>query len=54
MLSAMTSVSDSEDYRDSGMIHVDDSLGTMMGAMSSTVENNLEAFKKFFQIESSN
>ena len=45
MLSAMTSVSDSEDYRDSGKIYVDDSLGTMMGAMSSTVENNLEAFK---------
>ena len=47
MLSAMTSVSDTEDYRDSGKIHVDDSLGTMMGAMSSTVENNLEAFKKY-------
>ncbi len=45
MLSAMTSVSDSEDYRDSGKIHVDDSLGTMMSAMTSTVENNLEAFK---------
>ena len=45
MLSAMTSVSDTENYRDSGMIYVDDSLGTMMGAMSSTVENNLEAFK---------
>ncbi len=47
MLSAMTSVSNGEDYRNSGMIHVDDSLGTMMGAMSSTVENNLEAFKKY-------
>lgn len=45
MLSAMTSVSDTENYRDSGMIYVDDSLGTMMGAMSSTVENNLEKFK---------
>ena len=45
MLTAMTSVSDTEDYRDSGMIHVDDSLGTMMSAMSSTVENNLTAFK---------
>ncbi len=45
MLAAMTSVSDTENYRDSGMIYVDDSLGTMMGAMSSTVENNLEAFK---------
>ena len=46
MLSAMTSVSDVEDYRDSGKIYVDDSMGTMMGAMRSTVENNLEAFKK--------
>jgi len=49
MLSAMTSVSDTEDYRDSGKIYVDDSLGTMMGAMSSTVENNLEAFKKHIE-----
>ena len=47
MLSAMTSVSDEENYRDSGMIHVDDSLGTMMSAMSSTVENNLAAFKQY-------
>ena len=45
MLSAMTSVSNTEDYRDSGMVYVDDSLGTMMSAMTSTVENNLEAFK---------
>ena len=49
MLSAMTNVSDTQDYRDSGMIHVDDSLGTMMGAMSSTVENNLEAFKVYIE-----
>ena len=47
MLSAMTSVQNGDDYRDSGMIYVDDSLGTMMGAMSSTVENNLEAFKAY-------
>ena len=47
MLEAMTSVSDREDYRDSGKIYVDDSFGTMMGAMSSTVENNLEAFKQY-------
>ncbi|MBQ8407405.1 MAG: FtsX-like permease family protein [Clostridia bacterium] len=46
MLSAMTSVSDREDYRDSGKIYVDESMGTMMSAMRSTVENNLEAFKK--------
>ena len=49
LLEAMTSVSNTEDYRDSGMIHVDDSLGTMMGAMTSTVENNLEAFKAYIE-----
>ena len=49
MLSAMTSVSDTENYRDSGKIYVDDSLGTMMSAMSSTVENNIEAFKKYIE-----
>ena len=47
MLSAMTSVSDAEDYRDSGKIYVDDSLGTMMSAMSSTVENNLDKFSAY-------
>ncbi len=46
MLSAMTNSSASTDYSDSGMIYVDDSLGTMMSAMTSTVENNLEAFKQ--------
>ncbi len=45
MLSAMTSVSDGKDYSDSDKIHVDDSLGTMMSAMTSTVENNLDKFK---------
>ena len=45
MLSAMTAVDDSQNYADSGMIHVDDSLGTMMSAMSATVSNNLAAFK---------
>ncbi len=49
MLEAMTNVSDTENYRDSGKIYVDDSLGTMMGAMTSTVENNLEAFKKHIE-----
>ncbi len=47
MLSAMTSVSDTTDHKDSGMIYVDDSLGTMMQAMASTVDNNLEAFKVY-------
>ena len=49
MLAALTNVSSTENYRDSGMIYVDDSLGTMMGAMSSTVENNLEAFKVYIE-----
>ena len=45
LLSAMTQVKDStEDHTDSNKIYVDDSLGTMMGAMSATVENNLDAF----------
>ena len=47
MLSAMTNVSDANDYKDTNKIHVDDSLGTMMQAMASTVDNNLEAFKKY-------
>ena len=47
MLSAMTSVSAAKDYTDTGKIHVDDSLGTMMQAMASTVDNNLEAFKVY-------
>ncbi len=49
MLSAMTSTSDQKDYSQSNQIHVDDSLGTMMGAMTSTVENNLEAFKVYLE-----
>jgi len=49
MLAAMTDVSDTEDYRDSGKIHVDDSLGTMMAAMNSVKENNLEAFKAYVE-----
>lgn len=49
MLSAMTGVSEGEDYSDTDQIHVDDSLGTMMSAMSSTVENNLEKFKAYIE-----
>ena len=45
MLNAMTEVSEDEDHRNSNKIHVDDSLGTMMSAMTSTIENNVEAFK---------
>ena len=46
MLNAMTSVSDEHDYRDTGKIYVDDSLGTMMSAMTSTVQNDLKSFKE--------
>ena len=49
MLGAMTSTGNTTDYKDTGKIHVDDSLGTMMSAMSATVSNNLEAFKKYIE-----
>lgn len=50
MLSAMTSVNENKNYdKDSGLIYVDDSLGTMMSAMSSTVSNNLEKFKEYLE-----
>ena len=47
MLSAMTSVSNTENYKDTGMIHVDNSMGTMLSAMSSTVSNDLDSFKVY-------
>ncbi len=47
MLGAMTAVDDSHDYSNSGMIHVDDSLGNMMAAMNATVKNNLADFKSY-------
>ncbi len=46
MMGVMTSVSDTTDYRDSGMIHVDDSMGSMMSAMNQIQHNDLETFKK--------
>ena len=46
MLTAMTATAEGQKHDDKSKIYVDDSLGTMMGAMSSTVSNNLEAFKK--------
>ena len=50
MLQAMTNTSEeSDEERDMSMIYVDDSMGTMMSAMSATVENNLEAFKKHLE-----
>ncbi len=50
MLSAMTQTNtEGVGQRDSEFVYVDDSMGTMMGAMSATVENNLEAFKKHIE-----
>ena len=49
LLAAMTDASSGTDYKDSGKIHVEDSLGSAMSAMSSTVENNLEAFKIYIE-----
>ncbi|MBE6546606.1 MAG: ABC transporter ATP-binding protein/permease [Ruminococcaceae bacterium] len=46
MLSAMTQVSEvNPEELDEDMIYIDDSLGTMMSAMSATVENDLTSFK---------
>ena len=47
MLSAMTSVTDTEDYKSTNMIHVDNSMGSMLSAMSSTVQNDLVSFKAY-------
>ena len=50
LLNAMTQTNtDIGGNRDSEFVYVDDSMGTMMGAMSATVENNLEAFKKHLE-----
>ena len=50
MLSAMMQVSELEGEIDPNKIYVDDSLGTMMGAMTSTVDNDLESFKKYIEV----
>ena len=47
MLGAMTEVQDTTDYSESDQIHIDDSMGTMMSAMSATVSNNLSAFRAY-------
>ncbi len=47
MLSAMTQVSKQQENTDPNKIYVDDSLGTMMSAMSATVENDLKSFKVY-------
>ena len=47
IMSAMTDSKDEHNYRDSGKIYVDNSLGTMMSAMTSTIKNDLESFKVY-------
>ena len=48
MMSAMTETSQMQiENPDPNTIYVDDSLGTMMAAMSSTVENDLRSFKAY-------
>ena len=48
MMSAMMQVSDANgDEFDENKIYVDDSMGTMMSAMSATVENDLVKFKEY-------
>ena len=47
MLSAMTNVSNGEDYTGTNKIYVDNSMGNMLSAMSSTVKNDLESFKTY-------
>ena len=48
MLTAMTEVQQLQEGEiDPNKIYVDDSLGTMMSAMSATKQNDLEAFKKY-------
>ena len=48
MLSAMMSVAEESDIEiDDNKIYVDDSMGTMMSAMSATVQNDLVKFKAY-------
>ena len=48
MFTAMTQVSEIDpESKDPNKIYVDDSLGTMMSAMSSTVKNDMASFKKY-------
>ena len=50
LLSAMTAVSGQQsEFTDDGKIYVDDSLGTMMSAMSATVKQDLKSFKKYIE-----
>ena len=47
MMEAMTATSESKEPHDDDKIYVDNSLDSMVSAMTSTRPNNLEAFKKY-------
>ena len=47
MMSAMTATSENTEEHEDDKIYVDNSLDTMVSAMTSTRPNNLEAFKKY-------
>ena len=47
MMEAMTATSDNSEEHDDDKIYVDNSLDSMVTAMTSTRPNNLEAFKKY-------
>ena len=49
MMEAMTSTSNSEEEHDDDKIYVDNSLDSMVTAMTSTRPNNLEAFKAYIE-----
>ena len=51
LLSAMTQTGGASDehQRDTDLIYVDDSMATMVGALSATVENNLTDFKVYLE-----
>ncbi len=49
MLGVMTQITDTNDYRDSNQIYVDDSMGSMMSAMNQVQKNDLETFKKHIE-----
>ena len=49
MMEAMTATSDNDEEHDDDKIYVDNSLDSMVTAMTSTKPNNLEAFKKYIE-----
>ena len=49
MMEAMTATSDNDEEHEDDKIYVDNSLDSMVTAMTSTKPNNLEAFKKYIE-----